>query len=247
MSGNDVTGDATGETFLEDETKYQWFTAAMKIQWGDGMQARVLIRVLGLVLSLGSANAWSAQSDAQQVVKVAADEVINILEKEGDAVRKDPKRLYEVIKANILPYFDFDKMSYFVLGKYWKQASVAQQARFQEGFKHLLINTYATALAEYNTDQEIVYQQAQIAGNGKAAIVPTEIHQKDSAPIPVVYRLYKSEDSWRIFDVIISGVSLVKNYRASFAGQIRRDGLDKLIDSLVEHNKPESSARNLAP
>jgi len=190
------------------------------------------------IVSLAAFNV-QASVDAQSVVREAANRVINVLETEGDIVRNDPDKIYQMVDKHILPLFDFERMSYYVLGRYWKQATDDQKHRFLDEFKHLLVNTYSTALSEYSTDEEIVYLPVQTSSNADVVIVPTEIRQKGSTPVPVAYRMYRSEGVWRIFDVAIDGVSLVTNYRANFSGQIRKDGLEGLIVTLGKHNKPK--------
>ncbi len=188
----------------------------------------------------------ASEMEAHEVVKTAADEVIAVLEREAESIKNNPDRVYGLVEAHILPHFDFDKMSYFVLGNYWKNATKEQQKRFLSEFKQLLVGTYATALSEYSSEEEIAFMPTKVSSNPDVAIVPTEIRQKGADPVSVAYRMYRTGDVWRIFDVAIGGISLVTNYRASFAGQIRKGGMDGLLDSLAEHNKPKTTAVDVA-
>jgi len=186
------------------------------------------------------ANVDDAETGPKAVVEKAANDVISTLDNERDSIRNDPDKVYSLVNELILPHFDFDKMSYFVLGKAWKTASEQQKLDFQNEFKQLLINTYTTALLEFSTEEKILYKDVKVSPkNNNVAIVPTEIRQKGTAPIGVTYRMYRTEGQWRIYDVIIDGVSLVTNYRANFAGEVRSNGLDGLISSLNEHNRPK--------
>ena len=199
-------------------------------------------------LSIAHANVDGHESGPQEAVEQAANQVIAVLEKEGDEIRGNPDKIYSLVNDHILPHFDFDKMSYFVLGNAWKSASEQQQHDFQDQFKHLLIRTYTTALSEYSTDGDILYKKVLISPkNENIAIVQTEIRQKGRGPIEVSYRMYRTVDVWRIYDVSIGGVSLVKNYRANFAGQVRSKGLDGLISSLSEHNQPQEDVVTVKP
>lgn len=199
-----------------------------------------LLKCLTLCAAMLLAGNVQASVDAQQVVRQAADSVLGVLESEGEAVKDNPEKIYQLVRQYILPHFDFERMSYYVLGKHWKQASDSQKQLFIGEFEHLLVSTYATAISEFSSEEEIVYLPVRVSTNINVVVVPTEIRQKGGNPIAIAYRMYRSDDVWRIFDVAISGVSLVTNYRASFAGQIRRGGLDGLIESLSAHNKPKA-------
>lgn len=184
----------------------------------------------------------------QEAVEQAANRIITVLKEEGDGVADDPDKVYALVDTHVLPHFDFDRMSYFVLGQVWKSATDKQKEDFQEQFKQLLINTYTTALSEYSTDGEILYTGVKISPkNEDIAIVQTEIRQKGRGPVAVSYRMYRTEGLWRIYDVSIGGVSLVTNYRANFAGSVRSQGLDGLISTLMDHNKPKSDTATVKP
>lgn len=198
--------------------------------------------LLVMVASMMMTNV-QASMDPQQVVRQAADNVIHALENGGDGIKKNPDEIYQLVETHILPLFDFERMSYYILGRQWKQASEEQKPRFLKEFKYLLVSTYVTALSEYTSEEEIIYLPTQVSSNVDVVIVPTEIRQKGSPPVAVAYRMYRSGDVWRIFDVAIGGISLVTNYRANFAGQIRKNGLDGLIQTMSEHNKPKEIVR----
>jgi len=205
------------------------------------MQLIKQLRFLVAGVSMLTASSAYAVTDAQQVVRHASDQVIAALEAEKETLADHPEKIYALVDQHVLPLFDFDRMSYYVLGRAWKEASDEQKAVFQDEFKYLLISTYATALAEFTSEEEIVYLPVQTSSNPKVMVVPTEIRQKAGSSIAVAYRMYLNADAWQIFDVVIDGVSLVTNYRASFSGQIRKGGLDGLIASLRAHNKKKTA------
>jgi len=211
-------------------------------------QAKILLVLAVCWSSLAHASIDGVELGPKEAVEQAANQVIEVLEKEGDEIRGNQDKIYSLVNNHILPHFDFDKMSYFVLGNAWKSASEQQRNDFQDQFKHLLINTYTTALSEYSTDGEIIYKEVMVSPkNENIAIVPTEVHQKGRGPVAVAYRMYRSEGAWRIYDVSIDGVSLVKNYRANFAGQLRDSGIEGLISSMSEHNQPKEDVMTAKP
>ena len=201
----------------------------------------LLALVMGCGVLFAQTGLEAGKTGPKEAVQHATNEVISMLRTQGEELRKGPDKIYRLVHDYILPHFDFDKMSHFVLGNVWKDAAEQQKADFQREFKHLLVTTYTSALAEYSTDGEIVYSKVmRSAKNENIAIVPTEIHQKGSAPVKVAYRMYRTDGVWRIYDVGISGISLLTNYRASFSSQVRNEGLDGLISSMSKHNKTQA-------
>lgn len=176
----------------------------------------------------------------QDMVKQTADSMLAKLKEERVVIRKEPGRIYDLVSSIVLPHFDFERMSSWVLGKYWRTATPAQKKRFSEEFRNLLVRTYATSLTEY-TDRKINYLPFRADPNDTDVTVRTEVAQPGAAPIPIDYRLALTGDEWKVYDVSIDSVSLVTNYRTTFANQIRQEGLDKLIEKLAARNEKSSA------
>jgi len=190
--------------------------------------------VLLAVALPGVAARAAVEPPGQVVVRNTTARMIEALRRDREKISAHPARIYNLVADIILPHFDFDRMSRRVLGKHWRRASRAQRERFVREFRTLLVRTYATALAEYR-DQTIRYLKPRARDNTELT-VRTQIEQPGGPPIPIDYQLYRSADSWKVYDVVIDGVSLVVNYRSSFSAEIRKGGIDGLIARLAEHN-----------
>lgn len=188
-----------------------------------------------LVLPLLFSFAAQASLEPQQLVQSTSDQVLQRLKKDHDNLQKNPDLIYPLVEDLVLPHFDFTKMSQWVLGVNWRTASDDQKARFTEQFRNLLVRTYAKALLEY-TDQKINYLPVHAEADAKTVTVRTEIVQAGGQNIPVHYSMYRKGDAWKVYDISIDGVSLVNNYRTSFANDIRQSGIDKLIARLADMN-----------
>jgi phospholipid transport system substrate-binding protein len=127
-------------------------------------------------------------------------------------------------------------MSQWVLGANWRRATAEQRDRFLTEFRDLLVNTYGYALLRYDNEQ-IQYLPSHGDPASGLVIVRTQIRQADGESIPVNYRLYHKHGEWKVFDLSIDGVSLISNYRNSFAEQIEQVGMDGLIKRLEQHNQ----------
>ncbi len=196
--------------------------------------------VAGIVfLALSTGIVYGTElSSAEEDVRNTTAQVMAALREEGDKIKGDSQRLYQLIDDLILPHFDFEKMSRAVLGRHWRKASPAQQQAFMEQFQGLLVRTYGQALIDYR-DQEVEVLHTNVETT-EPVVVRSRIKQSGGPTIPISYRLYLQSDKWKVFDVTIDGVSLVTNYRASFNQEIRRNGLDGLIKRLVTKNSSKT-------
>ncbi|MFC6805280.1 phospholipid-binding protein MlaC [Methylophaga thalassica] len=172
----------------------------------------------------------------QALVKNASDEMLKALKDNKAELNQNPDKIYSLVEQILMPYFDFEKMSKLALGKNWRQLDNEQRVKFVEEFRLLLIRTYSTAMLEY-TNEEIRLLPFRDDVSRKRVTVPMEVVQPAGPPIPMSLALYENDDNaWKVYDVKIDGVSLVTNYRSSFATQIRNKGVDNLISDLADRN-----------
>lgn len=188
---------------------------------------------ISLLMSLGLAH---AEVTPDALVKQTADDVLATLKSDKDVQAGNQKKIYSIAEEKILPNFDFDRVCRMVLGKNWKVATPEQQAGFQKEFRSLLLRTYASALGKYK-DQVIEFKPMRADTDDNNVSVKTQIVQPGGQPIAVDYSLVKSANGWKVYDIVIEGVSLVTNYRSQFSTEIRQNGLDSLIKKLAEKNR----------
>ena len=177
-----------------------------------------------------------AEVAPDELVKKTADEVLAIAKQDKDIQAGDMNKIAALAEEKILPNVNFDRVSRMVLGKHWRTASNEQKEAFKQQFRSLLIRTYASALSKYQ-NQTIEFKPMRMQPGDKEVTVRTEILQPGGQPIGVDYSLEKTPNSWKVYDIVIEGVSLVTNYRGQFSSEINRSGLDGLIQKLVEKNK----------
>lgn len=169
-----------------------------------------------------------------ELVHKTADDVLTVL-KSDDSIQQDKEKIYQLAEEKILPNFDLDRISMLVLGKAWRKINEDQQEQFKSEFKTMLLRTYAVALGKYK-DQQIDFKPMRMEPTDKQTTVKTQIIQDGAQPISVDYTLAKKDDQWKVFDIVIEGVSLVTNYRSQFASEIKNNGIDSLISKLAEKN-----------
>ncbi|MFZ9340898.1 MAG: MlaC/ttg2D family ABC transporter substrate-binding protein [Candidatus Methylopumilus sp.] len=177
----------------------------------------------------------SAAEAPDLFVKKIADEVFEILKTDKDLKAGNKEKAYKITEEKILPYFDFDRISKLVLGKAWPAASKEEQEAFKKEFRLMIIKTYGSALLKFK-DQTLNYKPTRFQPSDEEVLVRTEILQSGAPPLPIDYMLEKDGSSWRVFDIIIEGVSLVTNYRGQFGNEIKQNGIASLITKLAEKN-----------
>jgi phospholipid transport system substrate-binding protein len=202
-------------------------------------KALLLVSVL-LLSVLGVARAEVAP---EELVRKTADEILAEIKAHRDVYAKDYAKLYKMADEKVLLHFDFRRMSQWVLGRFWKQATPEQRERFTSEFRDLLVGTYSQALLNYN-DQKIVYLPVQRKPDDTEVTVKTEVKQTGGQPnIPIHYSFYKNKDgAWKVYDITIEGVSLVTNYRSVYATKIREKGMDALIAEITDNNRQKRAA-----
>ena len=188
----------------------------------------------GLILLL--ALPAMAASGPEQLVRQTSENVIAEIRANLDSYKSDPKKVYKLVDELVLPHFDFAAMTDLALGRHKDKVSATQRPAIIAEFRQLLVRTYSSALFEY-TDQEMIYLPMEGNEADGMVIVRTEIEQAGGFPIPINYELRFGDGGWKVFDVSVDEVSLVTNYRSSFARAIKKDGIDGLIQTLQERNQ----------
>jgi phospholipid transport system substrate-binding protein len=197
---------------------------------------RTLLFMSVLLFSL--LGAAQAEVAPEELVHKTADDILKEIKAHRDVYAQDYTKLYKMADEKVLLHFDFRRMSQWVLGRNWKEATPEQRERFTSEFRDLLVGTYSQALLNYK-DQQIEYLPVQRKPDDTEVTVKTEIKQSGGQTnIPIYYSFYKNKDGeWKVYDITIEGVSLVTNYRSVYASKIREKGMDALIAEIANNNK----------
>jgi phospholipid transport system substrate-binding protein len=187
-----------------------------------------------LIAAHGQALATDVAPDV--LVKTTTQEVVAILKQDKDIQAGDTQKIYKLVDAKILPNFDFNHMTMLAVGKYWPRATPAQRQSLIQEFRTLLVRTYASSLTAFN-NQVIEYKPFRMVPGATDVTVETQVKQPGAQPIPIDYSMEKTSFGWKVYDVVIDGVSLVTNYRSSFGTEIRQSGIDGLIRTLASRNQ----------
>ncbi len=170
------------------------------------------------------------------LVKRVTEEVLDVIRKDKDIQNGSVRKVVDLVDSKVLPHFNFQHMAALAVGKEWRKATPQQQERLTQEFKTLLVRTYSNSLTAYKN--EVIKYKPFKADHGETdVVVRTEVHQSGSKPIQLDYSLEKLDSGWKVYDVVVAGISLVTNYREQFGQEIRNGGIDGLIQSVAAKNK----------
>ncbi|MDX5364072.1 MAG: ABC transporter substrate-binding protein [Pseudazoarcus pumilus] len=193
------------------------------------MKNLILAVCLSVTSVLASASVPTDKPD--ELVKALTEDVLEVLRSDGGLKNGDVSRAVESIEKIVLPHFDLRRMTMLAVGRDWRNATAEQQQRLINSFYDMLVRTYSNALTEYR-NQTVAFRPLRMNPGDRTVRVQTEVQQPGGQPIPVDYMLEQNGKAWKVFDVVIAGVSLVTNYRGTFAQEIRAGGIDGLIRAL---------------
>jgi phospholipid transport system substrate-binding protein len=162
-------------------------------------------------------------------VKTNINSVLDVLKDPKLAGETGKKTKKEKIRSISDKMFDYNELSKRTLGPDWKKLNSAQQNEFRDLYKCLLEDAYADKIIAYTNEKVIFGKEAPLTGT-TSEVQTTVVTKK--ADIPITYRVIQKQDDWKVYDVVIEGVSLISNYRSQFREILMNKSPDALLDTL---------------
>ena len=180
---------------------------------------------------LAAGPAGAQEESPNVVIEGAIDELAAALDGRKDELASDKEALYALINDILLPRFDRNYAANLVLARHGRGATAEQKQRFTDAFYDSLLRKYADGVLEFEQDRIEVLDFRGDATKKRVA-VRTKVTLNDGQKVPVDYGLVKRDSGWLLFDVVIEGISYIRNYRAELDSEIRSSSLDAVIDRL---------------
>jgi len=193
----------------------------------------IALLFIGFLASLPAA---SQDTPPDVLVKQVTLEVVDLIAKDKEIRGGNRAKLIGLINERVLPHFNFQSMTALAMGQSWNKATPEQKKRVTEEFKTLLVRTYASALAAYS-DQKFDFRPLRAKPTDTDVMVNVRVLQPGTQPVPIDYSMEKTPSGWKVYDVIVGGVSLVANYRTEFNNLVRESGVEGLIKNLSAKNR----------
>jgi len=195
-----------------------------------------IIRTALLAVAAAALPAAAQDVAPDALVKNVTLEVVDLISKDKDIKAGSRAKLVAVIEAKVLPHFNFTAMAALAMGQNWAKATPEQKKQLTEEFRTLLVRTYASALAAYS-EQKFDFRPLRAKPTDTDVTVNVRVLQPGAQPVTLDYSMEKTANGWKVYDVVVGGVSLVANYRTEFANTVRTSGVDGLIKDLEAKNK----------
>ena len=170
------------------------------------------------------------------LVKGVTQDVIAIVKQDKDIQSGNTKKTIALVEEKVLPHFNFTRMTALAMGINWRKATPDQQQMLIDQFRTLLVRTYSTALTSYR-NQAIDFKPLRAQPADTDVTVRSEVRQSGAEAVTIDYSMEKTPSGWKVYDVVVGGVSLVTTYRETFANEVRNAGVDGLIKTLYDKNR----------
>ena len=206
------------------------------------IQKYFAVLLSSLLLIAGGVSAQAVdQSTPDGLIKAVVSEVMASVKSDPEIQKGNIPRIVDLVEKKIVPYTDMRRTTEMAMGPNWKKATPEQQTQLIAEFKNLLIRTYSGALSQLR-DQTIQFKPLRAAPDDKEVVVKTVVIGRGD-PVPLDYRLEKTANGWKVYDMNIMGVWLVEAYRNQFANQISQNGVEGLVKFLQDRNKQLAAAK----
>ena len=195
-----------------------------------------LIKHLIAVATMAIATTAFAQEAPDALVKRISAEVIDTAKTDKEIQAGNQKRVMDLVESKILPHVDFQRMTALAAGRHWREATPEQQKALMTEFRTLLVFTYSGALSQIK-NETVEFKPLRADPADQEVEVRSQVNVARGEPVTLNYRLAKTGNTWKIFDINVLGAWLVETYKGTFATEIGKSGIDGLIKALAERNK----------
>jgi phospholipid transport system substrate-binding protein len=185
------------------------------------------------VFAAGAATSVEPEPGPEQVIRDASDLTMAAIEDRRDELKGDRDALFQLIDEVLLPRWDRQYTGQLVMGRYWRDASPEQREAFITGLYRKLLDSYGDGVLQYDADQLRIIGTRGNPEDGRV-MVDSEVRLEDGTPVPISYRLRVHEGSWKVYDVVVEGISYVTNYRNQYASEFRSKGIERVIEELQD-------------
>lgn len=199
------------------------------------------LMAMALLLAPG-VQAAITQDDPEQMVLQLSETIVKALNDQRVELEGNPAKIKAFAEEFVLPYVDTPKMARYVMGRYWRTTTSAQQQAFMDEFTTTLLRSYSQSLLKLNINSVTV--QPKVEEKPGRVTIASEVTQADGNKSNVVYRAYLDDKTqkWMVYDVMVEGISLLLNYRKTYDSEFSKVGVDGVISSMREKNREFNGA-----
>jgi phospholipid transport system substrate-binding protein len=195
-----------------------------------------ILKAMFLTLALSAVSPAFAEVAPDVLARTTTSDVVRIVKQDEDIKNGRSSKVYALVETKILPHFNFEHMVKLAVARNWSVATPEQQQELVDQFRALLVRTYAASISSV-ADYKIDFKPLRLNGSDSDVMINSEVSKPGAPPITIDYRMEKLGDAWKVYDVLVDNVSLVTVYRNSFNSEVRKGGIDGLIQALARRNQ----------
>jgi phospholipid transport system substrate-binding protein len=199
---------------------------------------KTLVRFWVLLWAALFALSVSAQEmKPDELVKKVTDEILAAVKSDKQLAAGDKQKALKLAEEKVMPHIDFQEATRLAVGRSWREASKEQKEKLTSEFRRMLVRTYSSAISAYE-GQTMKVQPVHMKAGETDVTVHNQYIRPGGKPVQLDYQMHKTSEGWKIYDIIVEGVSLVLTYRSEFDAVVKQQGVDGLIKRLAEKNTP---------
>ena len=183
--------------------------------------------------------AMAEQLAPDQLVQKITDDVLAAIKSDKELAAGDKQKALKVAEEKVLPYIDFEQSTRLAVGRAWSQATPEQKKRLVGEFRAMLVRTYSNAVQVYQ-GQTLKVLPSRGKQDPEDTTVRTQYIRAGGQPLPIEFHMRQTDKGWKVYDIVVEGVSLVMTYRSEFDAVVKQEGIDGLIKRLAQKNTPAS-------
>ena len=194
--------------------------------------------LLAFVFFLVAIPAIAEEQGPEALVKQVTAEVLDAIKSDKQLAAGDRSKALQLAEEKVLPHIDFEEATRLAVGRAWAQATPEQKKQLVTNFRRMLVRVYSNAIQPYEGQTIKVAPVRMKPGDTEATVHNTFNRSGGGRPVQFDYSMRKTDQGWKIYDIVVEGVSLVLTYRSEFDSVVKQEGVDGLIKRLASKNSP---------
>ncbi len=172
-----------------------------------------------------------------QLVQKTTDDILAAIKSDKELAAGNKQKALKLAEEKVLPYIDFEQATRLAVGRSWREATPEQKKRLVDEFRAMLVRTYSNAIQAYQ-GQTLKVLPSRAKQDPEDTVVRTQYIRAGGQPLPIEFHMRQTDKTWKVYDIVVEGVSLVMTYRSEFDAVVKQEGIDGLIKRLAQKNTP---------